>query len=151
MHPVKDFPNYFLRARVEVAVTDFVMTFFESLLTLIAWASTFHIYSVNDKMADGVKLSGPNAGSFQRSMMNGAVSEEPMAGVLSSLVPEISFFSIRLILSMQKGVNLWRSSLWCSFLLSRWLFPEAFLTIWVFGTPHSLDGALLIAMEVKTS
>ena len=70
----------------------------ESLMTLIARALTFHIYSLNNKTTDGVKLLGPVAGSFQCSLMKETFSEEPMAGVPSSRVPEISLFSFHPIL-----------------------------------------------------
>ena len=80
-HPVINFPMYFLRTRIEVAVTDFATMSFESSLTLIARDLTFHIYSLDNKTADGVKMSGPVAGSFQCSLMKETSGEEPMAGV----------------------------------------------------------------------
>ena len=61
---------------------------------------------MNDKTADGVKLSGPDAGSFQCSSMKETFGEEPMAGVLSRRVTEISLFSFHPILYLQTGVNL---------------------------------------------
>ena len=84
--------------RVEVAVTNFATMSFESLMTLIVRALTFHIYSLNNKTDDGVKLSGLVARSFQCSLMKETFSEEPMAGVLSSRVLEISLFSFHPIL-----------------------------------------------------